>query len=227
MYKVSVNKSVWQHNTSVINTFLLALVFAFGFGSSVHAQFRIDRPDFFERGQEQFELEIDRIEQQRPDSLPILDVSIDFPLWSAVVLREGGGVVWMPQGILSQETQTVESVDGNIDFDVISTTSALGRFVVAFSGAEDFFATAEPGDLLDRVRRRIMGDQTGFGVVSDRPITIENYPGQELVLQNEDEVITYRILLVENRLYVLAVNQSADSEHRELITTFFDSFQLL
>ncbi|MEL6224463.1 MAG: hypothetical protein AAFR31_17645 [Cyanobacteria bacterium J06627_8] len=75
--------------------------------------------------------------------------------------------------------------------------------------------------------RRIIGGQTGFGAVSDRSITVANYSGREFVLQNQDEVITYRTLFVENRLYILAVNQSADFDRQESIIMFFDSFQLL
>lgn len=233
MYQISFNTRLLRKNTSVISIFLLSFAFSLALSDSVHAQFGIDRPDFFERGQEQLELEIEQLEQRQPDFLlnpdflPILDDSADAPLWSPVVLRDGGSVVWMPQGVLSQETQTVESVDGAIDFDVVSTTSSVGRFVVAFSGAEDSFANTEPSDLLDRVYRRIIGGQTGFGAVSDRSITVANYPGREFVLQNQDEVITYRALFVENRLYILAVNQSADFDRQESIIMFFDSFQLL
>ena len=191
------------------------------------AQFRPDRPDFFERGQDQLEQEIDRLQQQQPDSIPVLDVDVDMLQWSAVVLREGETVVWMPQGITSHETQTVESVDGNIDFNVIATSSALGRFVVAFSGADVSFADADPNDLLNRVQNRIVGDQTGFGAVGAQSITVNNTPGREFTLQNDDEVIFFRVLLVDGQLYVMAVNQPKGEENEEAIATFFESFQSL
>lgn len=194
---------------------------------NANAQFRPDRPDFFDLGQEQLEQEIELLQQEQPDTIPVLDVDVDMIQWSAIVLREGDAVVWMPQGMTSHETKIVESIDGNIEFDVISTTSALGRFVVAFSDAEASFTNADPDDLLNRVQTRIIGDQTGFGVADIRTITVDDLPGREFTLQNEEEVIYFRVLLIDGQLYVLAVSQPQDSENEEEITTFFESFQAL
>ena len=194
---------------------------------NANAQLRPDRPDFFERGQDQLEQEIDRLHQQQPDTIPVLDVDVDVLQWSAVVLREGEAAVWMPQGITSHETKTVESVDGNIDFDVIATSSALGRFVVAFSEADVSFADVDPDDLLNRVQTRIIGNQTGFGAVDEQALTFNEAPGREFTLQNDEEVMSFRVLLVDGQLYVMAVNQAKGEENKEAIATFFESFQSL
>lgn len=202
-----------------------------GFLSSVpphaNAQFRPDRPDFFERGQEQLDQEIDRLQEQQPDTIPMLEIDVDVVQWSAVVLREGEAAVWMPQGITSHETKTVESVDGNIDFDVIATTSALGQFVVAFSGADVSFADANPDALLNRVQTRIVGNQTGFGAVDEQTITFNAAPGREFTLQNDDEVMFFRVFLMDGHLYVMAVNQPKGEENEDANATFFESFQSL
>lgn len=232
MHQASLQKQMRQHHSQkriaeTTTSVMCALVVVLGFSVIAQAQIRPERPDFFERGQEQLELEIDRLQQQQPDSVPILNIDIASPHWSAVLLREGGGVVWMPQGIMSEDTKTVDSVDGNIDFEVISTTSAIGRFTVAFSGAEATFANTAPDELLDRVRTRIIGDQTGFGAVGDRTITFNTFEGREFTLQNADESITFRVLLVHDRLYVMAVSQPSESDHQEAIATFFNSFQPL
>jgi hypothetical protein len=78
------------------------------------AQFGRERPDFFEQGQRQFEQEIQRLEQQQPETTPILTVESSDTQWSPVVMREGGFVVWMPQGTLAQVQRTVDTLQGNL-----------------------------------------------------------------------------------------------------------------
>lgn len=215
----------WFKQRKTLGAILISLL-SLSLSQSAGAQFRPDRPNFFERGRQQLELDIERL--QKPSaSIPILDFKVESPQWSAVLLQNGTSAVWMPQGIISNETQTVESSDGQIDFRIIASTSALGRFVVAFSGKEDAFAKADPNLLLNRVRTRIIGDQKAFGAVGDRNLTVNNLPGREFTLKNAEEVITYRVLLAQDRLYVLAVSQSSDSKQQGAIKTFFDSFRQL
>ncbi len=221
-------RNYFQKTAHLTTTFIISGLFSLGFAFDVRAQTRPDRPDFFERGQEQFETEIERLQQQQPESIPILEIDsidIDSLRWSPVLLREGDATIWMPYGIVSEDTETVESVDGSIEFEIVSSNSAIGRFVVAFSPQVDSFASAEPNELLDRVRTRIIGNQTGFGAMGDRIITFNDYPGREFILKNDEEAIAFRVLLVGDRLYVMAVSQSIDSEHQEAISTFFNSFQ--
>ena len=200
-------------------------ILCLGFPLSARAQFRPDRPDFFEEGRDRFEQELERF--QKPDSVPTLDIDIQSSQWSAVFLRKGEAVVWMPQGVVTHETKTVENVRGDIEFDVISSRSSLGEFVIAFSDSVDYVADTDAGELLVRVRNHIVGEQTGFGAVGDRNIVFKEYPGRDFTLKNEQEVIAFRVLWVQSRLYVMAVSQSADSQSQEAIATFFKSFQLL
>ena len=63
--------------------------------------------------------------------------------------------------------------------------------------------------------------------IADDDIVVENYPGKQFQLQNKDETIVYRLLLVDRRLYVLAVSQQNNAISPKSIETFFDSFQLI
>ena len=217
------------HRLTRARTLLFSLAFALGFCLPARAQDFLERPPFFDRGRDRLNEEIDRLQQPQSDAISILDIETDAdsPQWSAVVLREGSGAIWMPQGVTIQDVETVETADGSIDFDVIFTVSAIGQFAAAFSEKMDAFVAADPTALLDRVRAHIASDREGFEVTSDRAITFNDYPGREFVLQNDEEVITFRVLLVGDRLYVLAVNQSVDARQEEAIATFFDSFQPL
>ncbi len=67
----------------------------------------------------------------------------------------------------------------------------------------------------------------GLNKVADNDITFENHPGKQFQLQNEEETIVFRLILVEQRLYVLAVNQQNDNLSEDSMNTFFESFKLL
>jgi hypothetical protein len=187
---------------------------------------RTDRPDFFEEGRMQFETEIDRFQQQQPDSTPILTIENSPPRWSPVLGQDSSFVVWMPQGIISQETQIVTTSAGDVAFDVLVSNSQLGRFVVAFSEALDA-DLGEPGEILDRVQQRISGGQRSFSLLNQESLSINTHPTRDFTLRNSDETISYRIMLVDNQLYVLAVSQPTETATSEVPTIFFSSFQLL
>jgi hypothetical protein len=69
--------------------------------------------------------------------------------------------------------------------------------------------------------------QTNFKLNSDRAITWQQYSGKQLSLQGEDETITYRVYLIGQRIYLLAVGQKNTAEVSSEAVNFFDSFQLL
>lgn len=232
MFTVSFSKSSLHLESSLEKIWIGVPIVGIGvmlllLGTPLNAEtlFRPDRPDFFEQGRERFQQEIDRFQQ--PQIPPRLEIEYQSTQWSPVVLRAGGSVVWMPQGAITHETKTVSSETSAIDFDVISTTSNLGKFVVAFSDVVDEFATTEPSILLERVYKRITENQTGFEAVGDRSFIFKNYPAREFILKNKQETITYRVLVVSDRLFVMAVNQDPKAPNLTAIKFFFESFQLL
>jgi hypothetical protein len=187
---------------------------------------RPDRPDFFERGHRQFEQEIQRLEQQQPSTTPILTVESAPTQWNPVLIREGGFVVWMPQGVIDQNTRTVETSQGAIAFESVSSNTASGRFLVAFSEPVDIIPD-DPEAVLERVQDRISGWQTGFGVQNAQDITFDSSPGRDFTLVNDEETIFFRLLLIEQRLYVLALSQRNEIVSVDTKVAFFNSFQIL
>ncbi|MGB5711384.1 MAG: hypothetical protein WBM44_10800 [Waterburya sp.] len=186
-----------------------------------------DRPDFFEQGQDQFEEEIRRFEQG--ESVPDSSLKVDEAAlpWSRVVIKEVGFTVMMPSGAITQEVETVEAPKGDINFDIIATHPSSSRYVVAYSEEvtpERFKNTQE---VLERSRDYIIDNKVGLTKIADDDIVFESYPGKQFQLQNQDETIVFRLLLVEQRLYILAVNQQNDSISAESIDVFFDSFELI
>ena len=186
-----------------------------------------DRPDFFEEGREQFDEEIRRFEEEQsvPDSsLKIDDTALS---WSRVVIKAAGFTAMIPSGAITHEVETVEAPKGDINFDIIATHPSSSRYVIAYSEEVTPERVDNPQEVLERSRDYIIENRVGLEKIADEDITFEDYPGKQFQLQNEDETIVFRLILVEQRLYVLAVNQQNDAISPKSIDTFFSSFELI
>ncbi|BAU65691.1 hypothetical protein STA3757_30800 [Stanieria sp. NIES-3757] len=186
-----------------------------------------DRPDFFENGQEQFEEEIRRLEQGESVPNPSLNVDDTALPWSRVVIQEAGFTVMMPPGAITNEVETVESSKGKINFNIIATHPSSSRYMVAYSEEVAPERVKNPQEVLERSRDYIIENKVGLTKIADDDIFFENYPGKQFQLQNKDETIVYRLLLVDLRLYVLAVSQQNDAISAKPIDLFFASFKLI
>ncbi len=186
-----------------------------------------DRPDFFEQGQDQFEEEIRRLEQGQ--SIPDSSVTIDETAipWSRVVIKEGGFTIMMPSGTITKETETIEAPQGNLNFEIIATHPSSSRYVIAYSEEVTPERVKNTREVLERSRDYIINNKAGFTKTADDDIFFENYPGKQFQLQNPEETIVFRLLLVERRLYVLAVSQKNHAISANSIDTFFASFKLI
>ena len=187
-----------------------------------------DRPDFFEKGRKQFEEEIRRVEQGESVPDPSLKLDEGSLPWSRFVSEQALFAVLMPAGLMSQEIEIVEAPKGDINFSIIAShPSSSTRYVIAYSEevAPERFANTE--EVLKSAQDKIMENKVGLAKIADDEITFEDYPGKQFQLQNDEETIVYRLILVEQRLYVLAVNQQNDDLSEDSITRFFESFELL
>lgn len=189
-----------------------------------------DRPDFFERGDEEFEREIRRFErgQSVPDSSLTIDEELENGLlWSRLLVRDGGFTIAIPQGTISQESKIIETPQEEIEFKIVAAHPPSSRFVAAYSEELDSKTTSDPASLLSKTRDRIIENNAGFTTNTDIDMTFDNYPGKEFTLENKEERITFRLLLIKQRLYVLAVSQDKDTVSAESVAIFFNSFELI
>lgn len=187
-----------------------------------------DRPDFFEKGRQQFEEEIRRVEQGGSVPEPPLKFDEGSLPWSRLVIEQALFTVLLPSGMMSQEIEIVEAPKGDINFSIIAShPSSSSRYVVAYSEAVAPERIANTQEVLAGAQEKIMENQVGLDKIADDDFTFEDYQGKQFQLQNDEETIVYRLILVEQRLYVLAVNQGNDELSEDYITTFFDSFELL
>lgn len=190
---------------------------------SISLALLFDRPDFFEQGNEQFEQEIERFE--RPTTEPALSIEGEEQTWQHLVSREGGFSIWAPRGTIVEEQKTLATDVGDIEFKVLATNPQTSRFVVAYS-EEPLTSTQleNPEAILTSLRERIVSS-TDFQQVDEQPITYNEYPGRQLRLQNSGETITFRVYLIEERLYVLGASQPDEGELSQTASAFFNSFE--
>ena len=186
-----------------------------------------DRPDFFEKGHEQFEQEIRRFERGATVPEPNLEVDETALPWSRVMMTDVGFTAMIPPGAITHEVETVEAPQGNINFNIIASHPSSSRYVVAYSEEVTTERLANSQEVLERSRDYIIDNKVGLIKVADDDINFENYPGKEFKLQNQDETMIFRLLLVKQRLYILAVSQQSDAISQDLIDSFFGSFQLI
>lgn len=194
-------------------------------GAPAQAQFGRDRPDFFERGQEQLEQTIRQLQTGRPED-SLLTIQGEKLRWQQLILKEGGFTVWMPLAAIVEETETVNTAAGSIDFKVFSTHPKSSRFLVAYADSSALAEAIDAETLLNRVRDGIV-KKTNFRLTQDRNVSLWGYPGKELSLTGADETIAIRAYATGERVYVLGVMQSGDGELEEAAIAFFNSFRLL
>lgn len=185
-----------------------------------------DRPDFFEQGDEEFETEIRRFE--RGLSVPDASITVDETdlSWSRLVLRGGGFTIFIPQGTISEESKIIETDQEKIEFNIVASHPSSSRFVAAYSEELDT-QNLDSASLLEKTRDRIIENNAGFTTNTDVDLTFDDYSGKEFTLESKEEIITFRLLLIEQRLYVLAVNQNKGTVSAESVAIFFDSFELI
>lgn len=185
-----------------------------------------DRPDFFERGRREFEQEIQRFEQGNTVETPSLTVDEAALPWSRVVVQSAGFTAMIPAGALTNEIETVEAPKGDINFDIIASHPPSARYVIAYSEEVAPERLANSQEVLEKSRDYIIENKIDLVKVADKDITFGNYPGKEFKLENKDETIVFRLLLIEQRLYILAVSQQSEAISTESVDTFFNSFEL-
>ncbi|OAB56779.1 hypothetical protein AY599_27795 [Leptolyngbya valderiana BDU 20041] len=161
-------------------------------------------------------------QQSNPSPLTVSGENLS---WQRVVLREGGFSIWLPQGTVVQETETVETSAGTVEFEILATQLEFSRYVAAYSELFDFSQLGSEAEVLEKVRDRLVERESNFEMTSDRNTSVGGLAVKDLRFENEEETISFRLILDGDRLYLLAVSQLNDVASMEAIAAFFQSFQ--
>ena len=186
-----------------------------------------DRPDFFEKGYEEFEEEIERFERGNEIPTVPLDIEGNNLSWSRIISDSAKFTALFPVGIMTQEREIAEDADGTIEFDINASNLANSRYVIAYSEPLEPAKVKNPEQFLKTAQQTIVDDEFGFRIIANDAIEFEGFPGKQFQTRSEEETFVFRLILVDDRLYVLAVNQPNDNLSEKMINQFFQSFQLL
>ena len=220
-------------NTRLSLSILLTLSCLVGMSPKVSAGL-FDRPDFFEKGYEEFEEEIRSFERGNEIPTVPLDIEGENLPWSRIISDSAKFTALFPPGTITHEVDTAEDPNGAmptassaIEFDIVASNRAKSRYVVAYSEPLEASTIGNPEQFLEIAQQTIVDDELGFRIIANDAIEFEGFPGKQFQTRSDEETFVFRLILVDDRLYVLAVNQQNDDLSEELISQFFESFQLL
>lgn len=208
----------------------VALLIALSVWSPAPAQAQLDDDDFFERGRDWIESEIDRLEA------PPLEINLEskpketqpeLPAanWHQLVVTEGAQfTIAVPGPPQTYDEVAIETPDGSLDFVGWLASHRDSQFIVAYG--EYPTPTPRPSERLMKLRDRMVTD-TGWTLAEDASEPLGSHPGRRFILFNPAQMITYRFYLVDERLYILGVLQEPTAEVEAEADRFFESFELL
>jgi hypothetical protein len=178
--------------------------------------------DFFQSGRLRSE---DRIIFRAPpnDTIP---VSKNSRSWQFIVFQSGGFSFWMPPGILTEETVVLNTSVGSLSFRTLAANGEDRRYVVAYAEKLTPAQLQSPQVLLEAIRDKV-APANQFQLKQQREITIDKYPGRELILENDKEIIIFRAYLAKEKVYVLGVHTPKANPLNRETQAFFNAFQLL
>ncbi|MEB3279977.1 MAG: hypothetical protein VKK42_13770 [Lyngbya sp.] len=193
--------------------------------SVADAQLQPNRPTFFEDGYRQLNQEIQQLERQSSNSNPLLTVETGELKWQRMISQEGGFSLWIPAGIHTDEVRSVPILEDTIAFEVVSTNQPDSRFVVAYSQVLKSADLSNANQVFEQILDYIIAD-TNFKLMSNSSPNQQQYPGHSVILTSQNEKIYLQLYLINNRVYVLGVNQKNASDLSEFSRRFFESFQI-
>ncbi|AFZ45028.1 hypothetical protein PCC7418_2898 [Halothece sp. PCC 7418] len=202
---------------SLLNLLSISVVNCLLFLTDASAQ-RLNQPTFFEEGREQFEELIQKLEQSQPNAELTIDESIQ--QWHPITSEDGGFSVWVPLGILFDDTETIQIGETPLIFRILSSQVSTGKFVVAYADAPNL-----PTDQLFTAVKDALVQRTAFEITHVESITVDGNIGESLILRSDAGQISTYILLGNSRLYVVGVRQSQENLSSEVANRFLSSFQ--
>lgn len=178
--------------------------------------------NFFETGRLTPE---DRLLFQNPPSgvIPLRNQSNS---WQFFVFKRGGVSLWMPPGIITQDEVLLETSLGDIRFQSLGSHTDNRYYIAGYAeGLTD--EQVENADVLLKAIQERIPPEENFKLTRERAVLLDENIGKELTFENENEIITLRIYLVNNRVYVLGVRFPNSITDTRSIRSFLNGLELL
>lgn len=133
---------------------------------------------------------------------------------------------------LKETTQSIETQVGPIDIHIFSGEQGNEVVLVGYSDYPmEIIQASSAEQILDGSRDGAVENVKGE-LISETQITLDGYPGREVIIQasaeNKQEIIMHgRIFLVEQRLYQIMAVVPKGKETAQHLDSFLQSFKLL
>jgi hypothetical protein len=139
---------------------------------------------------------------------------------------ETGGFSIATPYSLKETTQSVDTAAGKVETHMFRAEQGQEAWVVAYSELPvEIVQASDPRGMLEASRDGAVANINGE-LVSDAPISLNEYPGREFTASAQGLSLRARMFLVENRLYQIMAVVPKDKENSKEIDDFLQSFQL-
>jgi hypothetical protein len=192
-----------------------------------NAQSRPGDPGFFEEGDDLLDREIERLHQppQPNDDLLIIDHGKSG--WMQVTSNQGRFVILMPGTPTQQSQPEILTTDAaNLSAIKITLQTDEVWFLVAYADYPSHLELDAPQVLLTQVSS-FLAAQLGNPSKEELEIMPDDDESREIRFHTPNEISTFRLYLVDRRLYILGVQQSSLNPMSDQVNRFFDSFQVM
>lgn len=207
----------------ILSTLLLWSDFAI---APIAAQYRPGEPGFFEQGEDVLDREIERLRHssEPEDLLTIEETDSD---WVRVTSTEGRFIAIVP-GMPRQQPEPEIWVTEAARLSSIGFTWETDNvwFLLAYADYPTEIDLDAPQVLLEQVGEAIAA-KLGNRDREEREIVRNDYPAREIRFQSPTEISTFRLYLVDRRLYILGAQQSSLNPILDDTSRFFNSFQVM
>ncbi len=130
----------------------------------------------------------------------------------------------------TEETTTMNTAYGYVDNYSAKANADGIYYSVVFNELPSSYLSETTADGILDLSRSQMVDSVSGTLLSEKIISIDNYPGRELRVKfssgSESGIITVRVYVVEYRIYRIVVSTTEDDQFNNSINKFLNSFTL-
>jgi hypothetical protein len=149
-------------------------------------------------------------------------------------VSEAGRFAIVAPGTLTESVQPVDLGFTTVDMYTYAVEYNDSYWAVHYNDyPPEIMTDADPAVVLDAATAA-MADELGGTIVADEPLTLEGYPGREIVVETDSLdgslplAIKVRLYLVGNRFYQVMVGYpQAATNQMTAIDNYLESFELL
>ncbi|MBR8827923.1 MAG: hypothetical protein DSM107014_08475 [Gomphosphaeria aponina SAG 52.96 = DSM 107014] len=141
--------------------------------------------------------------------------------WETKISEAGKFNVVLPEGERETRTQSMAIAGQSVDWEVLKVKTESGVYSVSYTDLTPEIIELGANAVIDSIKDTLVNEFNWSAIQGrGRVISVQGYPGREIVGSKNDRVSVLRLILADQRLY--AVMSTADNLGN--IGKFFESF---